>query len=44
MAGIVAERTVRVQRYTEEGLDHSPCLKAGDSWAEHCEPDRGALP
>jgi hypothetical protein len=25
-------------------VDHSPCLKAGDSWAEHCEPDRGTLP
>jgi len=21
-------------------VDHSPCLKAGDSWAEHCAPDR----
>ena len=25
-------------------VNHSPCLKAGDSWAEHCEPDRGTLP
>jgi hypothetical protein len=25
-------------------LDHSPCLKAGDSWAEHRGLDRGRLP
>ncbi len=25
-------------------FDRSPCPKAGDSWAEHCEPDRGRLP
>ena len=25
-------------------VDHSPCLQAGDSWAEHGEPDRGTLP
>ena len=31
---------VRVQ----PALDLSPCLKAGDSWAEQCEPDRGTLP
>jgi hypothetical protein len=31
-------------RWSIELFDHSPCLKAGDSWAEHCEPDRGTLP
>ena len=28
----------------QDYVDHSPCLKAGDSWAKHCEPDRGTLP